>query len=204
MAATIPAKTAVPTSKIKRPAPPALQTSINGNVSQSSPSPSIGNKRPPPGFSHPSNATTSSNGVIVAPNGVNSRLGNRRKEPQKPLEGTKARKGGISDGAQGDRRTPRKVVEPYSRWILDAFTAYGSANHFEAKTTSYMLRKYRKHPPSFTLHLHPTHFRFDDQDGSFSYNSPMKVLLEHIRSQTVPHIMLDDLQTAHIKFYEST
>ena len=31
----------------------------------------------------------------------------------------------------------------------------------------------------------------------------MKVLLEHIRYQTVPHDMLDELKQAGIKFYES-
>lgn len=67
-----------------------------------------------------------------------------------------------------------------------------------------MLKKFRKAPPSLILHLHPTHFRFDQQDGSFSYNSAMKVLLEHIKSQTVPHDMLEDLVHAGVKFYEGT
>ena len=71
------------------------------------------------------------------------------------------------------------------------------------KTTAYMLKKYRRATPSLTLQLHPTHFRFDMQDGSFSYNSPMKVLLEHVRAQTIPHDMLDEFKQAGIKFYES-
>ena len=66
-----------------------------------------------------------------------------------------------------------------------------------------MLKKYRKAAPSLILHLYPTHFRFDLQDGSFSYNSPMRMLLEHVKSQTVPHDMLDELKHAGVKFYES-
>ena len=66
-----------------------------------------------------------------------------------------------------------------------------------------MLKKYRKAAPSLVLHLHPTHFRFEQQDGSFSYNSPMRTLLEHVKSQTIPHDMLDDLKHAGVKFYES-
>ena len=31
----------------------------------------------------------------------------------------------------------------------------------------------------------------------------MKMLLEHVRSQTVPHDMLDELKHAGVKFYES-
>jgi transcription factor SPT20 len=66
-----------------------------------------------------------------------------------------------------------------------------------------MLRKYRKSAPSFILHLHPTHFRFDQQDGSFSYSSPARILLEHIKNQTVPHEMQEEFHQAGIKFYES-
>lgn len=65
-----------------------------------------------------------------------------------------------------------------------------------------MLKKYRKAQPSFILHLHPQYFRFDQQDGSFSYTSPMRVLLEHIKNQTVPQEMLEDFHAAGIKFYE--
>ena len=78
------------------------------------------------------------------------------------------------------------------------------ANGLQVKTTSYILRKYRNSPPSFILHLHPTHFRLDDQDGIFLYNSPMKVLLEHVKEQTVPHDMVDHLLSSDIKFYGST
>lgn len=70
------------------------------------------------------------------------------------------------------------------------------------KTTSYILRKYKKAPPSVILHLHPTHFRFDQQDGTFSYNSPMKFLLEHIKNETVPHDMMEELILGGVKFYE--
>ncbi len=70
------------------------------------------------------------------------------------------------------------------------------------KTTAYILKKYSKSLPSLILHLHPTHFRFDQQDGSFGYNSPMKVILEHIRSQTIPHDMLEELFASNVKFYD--
>lgn len=64
------------------------------------------------------------------------------------------------------------------------------------------MRKYKKHPPSVILHLHPTHFRFDQQDGTFSYNSPMRFLLEHIKNETVPHDMMEELIAGGVKFYE--
>lgn len=42
-------------------------------------------------------------------------------------------------------------------------------------TTQYILDKYKDKPPSLVLHMHPTHFRFDQQDGTFNYNSAMRV-----------------------------
>jgi hypothetical protein len=54
-------------------------------------------------------------------------------------------------------------------------------------STTNILAKYKDAAPSLIIHLHPTHFRFDQQvyhplkpvltpkDGVFSYNSPMKV-----------------------------
>ena len=71
-----------------------------------------------------------------------------------------------------------------------------------AKTPAYILKKYRNKPPSLIIHLHLTHFRFDQQDGSFSYNSPMKFVLEHLKSQTIPHDMLEELRNSEVKFYE--
>lgn len=70
------------------------------------------------------------------------------------------------------------------------------------KTTPYILKKYSKHPPSLVVHLHPTHFRFEQQDGSFPYTSEMKVIIEHIRAGTVPHDMMEELLRANVRFYE--
>ncbi|KAL9117264.1 MAG: hypothetical protein Q9187_006204, partial [Circinaria calcarea] len=189
MAAVIPARSALPQQKLKRPPLPSVQTTINGaKSSQSSPSPSLGSKRPPSGFKHPPAASTV-NGANGPINGTASRSSVRRKDPQKPgdmsaRQARSAKAGGPAEGLQTDKRATKRMPEPFVR------------------TTSYMLKKFRKASPSLILHLHPTHFRFDQQDGSFSYNSAMKVLLEHIKSQTVPHDMLEDLVHAGVKFYE--
>lgn len=98
------------------------------------------------------------------------------------------------------RRYPSPMVSSISS--LPLLGPLTNSNVLIVRTTSYILRKFRKSPPSLVLHLHPSHFRFDQQDGSFSYNSPMKVLLEHIRSQTVPHDMIEDLHHSGVKFYD--
>ena len=173
-------KPVVPHQKMKRPPLPSVQT--NGIPShQSSPSPSMSTKRPPSGsgFKQPPPASMA-NGVNGNVNGMASRLSNRRRDPQKPGDARLNRNGKGLDG----QKVPKTTPAPY------------------VKTQPYILKKYRSKQPSLIIHLHPTHFRFDQQDGSFSYNSPMKFILEHLKSQTVPHDMIEELQTAGVRFYE--
>lgn len=70
------------------------------------------------------------------------------------------------------------------------------------RTTDYILRKFRNKPPSLIIHLHPTHFRLDQQDGTWSYNSPMRVLIQHLKEETVPHDILEELMKQNVAFYD--
>lgn len=72
------------------------------------------------------------------------------------------------------------------------------------RTTDYILRKFRNKPPSLILYLHPTHFRFDQQDGTFGYNSPMRMIIEHLKDQTVPHDILEELMKGQVAFYDGS
>lgn len=71
------------------------------------------------------------------------------------------------------------------------------------KDQEYILAKYRGRPPSLIIHLHPNNFRFENQNGSFSYNSAMKFVLEHLQKQTIPYEMVDELFHQGVKYYES-
>lgn len=70
------------------------------------------------------------------------------------------------------------------------------------KTAEYILKKFSGKRPSLILHIHPTHFRFDQQDGSFTYNSPMRVILEHLKDGTVPHMIVEELLAADVPWYD--
>lgn len=70
------------------------------------------------------------------------------------------------------------------------------------KDTSFILRKFRGNKPSLVVHLHPAYFRFDQQEGSFSYDSPMRVFVEHMHQQTVPHEMVEELLKQGVTFYD--
>lgn len=69
-------------------------------------------------------------------------------------------------------------------------------------TEAYILKKFKGCPPSLIVHMHPTGFRFDQQDGNFSYKSPMRVFIEHLRRRTIPHEMLEELEQAGTRFYD--
>lgn len=67
---------------------------------------------------------------------------------------------------------------------------------------AYILRKYKGHLPSLIVHLHPTHFRFDQQEGSFSYHSEMRIFIEHLQKRTIPHDMLEELRKSDVRFFD--
>jgi transcription factor SPT20 len=69
-------------------------------------------------------------------------------------------------------------------------------------TEDYILKKFSGNPPSLILHLHKTHFRFDQQDGNFSYNSEMRSFIEHLKNRTVPHEILEELFASGVRFYD--
>ncbi|PCG96782.1 Spt20 family [Penicillium occitanis (nom. inval.)] len=172
--------------KMKRPPPSFTQTGMVNGIKQSpsASSPALASKRLPG-----ANQPPAVNGIATpTTNGALNRPVNRpRKDIQKPADISTLRPQRATTRnsvAEADRRVTKIPPEPF------------------VKTTSYILKKYSKSPPSLILHLHPTHFRFDQQDGSFPYNSEMKVIIEHIRSQTVPHDMLEELLRAGVKFYE--
>lgn len=102
MATAIATKPAPPHQKIKRPPPPAVQTSINGaRSSQTSPSPSVGAMRAPSGLKHPPSATNVNGGTGSA----GSRSSNRRRD-------VRAGKAGQGDSTFGGK-VQKKVMEPY-------------------------------------------------------------------------------------------
>ncbi|KAL4944436.1 Spt20 family-domain-containing protein [Aspergillus oleicola] len=192
--ATAISKTTSHPPKMKRPPPPFVQTGVNGVRPQpSSSSPPTASKRLPGTPQSAAGSSTShpaANGVNGLGNSSNTSikgpLGWPRKEAQKIVEkGGKVQKSALKTPTfDSDRRLGKTFPEPY------------------VKTTNYILKKFAKSPPSLILHLHPTHFRFEQQDGSFPYNSEMKVIIGHIRAGTVPHDMMEELLRANVRFYE--
>jgi transcription factor SPT20 len=70
-------------------------------------------------------------------------------------------------------------------------------------TQQEILARHKGKPPSLRIFLHPKHFRINDSSDMLEYTSPMRELLEHVRSKTVPHNMVDDFYAAEIPFYDN-
>lgn len=67
----------------------------------------------------------------------------------------------------------------------------------------FILRKHKGRPPSLIVHLHPGYWRFDQQDGNFSYQTPeMRPFLEHMKKGTIPHDFLEEFRREGVKFYD--
>lgn len=117
MATAVATKPSAPhQQKMKRPPLPNVQT--NGvQSSQPSRSPSASSKRPPSGFRHPSVNPT--NGVNGDENGLGSRLGNRRRDSQKPVDPQLRTRNGKA-GIDGGGRAVKRMTEPYGITVYPA------------------------------------------------------------------------------------
>lgn len=70
-------------------------------------------------------------------------------------------------------------------------------------TTQDILRKFNGKPPSLVIHLYPNNFRLNHSQDVFGYSSPMRVLIEHLRRNTVPHEILEELYGSGVPFYDN-
>ena len=201
MAAVVASKPILP-PKAKRPPAPLLQTSVNGSKpSPVPPSPSSATKRLP-GQKHPPptpSSTTSATNGLARP---------KRKESQRPgdLYSRPPRlqtRNNILEGGGIDRRTSRAFPAPYGMCNRLSPRIIAEADPLPlVPSEAHILKKFKGQPPSLVVHLHPTHFRFDQQDGSFSYHSEMRLFIEHLQKKTIPHDMIEELKASHVQFYD--
>ncbi|KAI8687713.1 hypothetical protein NCS55_00023300 [Fusarium keratoplasticum] len=169
-------------TKAKRPIPPGIQTNGVISSSKSSPSPSMSAKKPPPSAKQPPHSA--SERAITA--STVRPINRARRETASQLAGRHSRNSaGLRSASMAAETTPHDAEPP--PYVV---------------TDSYILKKFAGRPPSLIIHMHPTHFRFDNQDGMFPYKSPMKLFLDHLRSRTVPHDLLQYLTDAGVPFYE--
>ncbi|KAI9313201.1 Spt20 family-domain-containing protein [Dichotomocladium elegans] len=65
-----------------------------------------------------------------------------------------------------------------------------------------LIERYADQPPSLVLHLYPTYFRFEHEDGFFSYKSQFKDFLACIKEKRLPPDLMDVFDEAMCRFYE--
>ncbi|KAK4919864.1 hypothetical protein LTR66_016769, partial [Elasticomyces elasticus] len=92
-------------------------------------------------------------------------------------------------GTSGQLNGDRKVSIPPEPYVI---------------SEKHVLRKWKAtdKPPSLVVHLYQTYFRFDNQEGSFGYQSELKFFMEHLRKRIIPHDMMEDLRAGEVKFHD--
>ncbi|OCT50254.1 transcription factor SPT20 [Cladophialophora carrionii] len=170
--AAVMAKPAGTATKMKKPPAPVLQTNINGH-------------KPTAPSASPSSARKSLPGQLQTPTSATSNAAatNGAARPNRRLQRLTTRNTTADSGPQ-DKRAAKKYPEPY------------------VPKETHILRKFKGCHPSLIVHLHPTHFRFDQQDGSFSYHSEMRVFIEHLAKGTIPHDMVEEFRNSDVKYYD--
>ncbi|EME47284.1 hypothetical protein DOTSEDRAFT_69277 [Dothistroma septosporum NZE10] len=107
-------------------------------------------------------------------------LRNRRDAPRPlPMKRPSAVDSDMEPGAK-----KRKLDEPY------------------VITKEHVLRKFAGKPPSLVLYLEQHFFKFEGLESTYAYDSPMKDFIKHLRQQTIPHTLIENLLSEPITFYD--
>ncbi|KAL3424662.1 hypothetical protein PVAG01_03943 [Phlyctema vagabunda] len=169
-------------TKAKRPIPSGIQT--NGiNSSTSSPSPSMSAGRLPSASKQVNNP----NGFGSSASAARSVNRLRRDPPGQALgRGQRNSSAGMRSASLAGDLAVGHVTQPPPYIQTDA----------------YILKKFRGCQPSLIIHLHPTNFRFDQMEGSFSYRSPMRIMIDHLKERTIPHDLVEIFQQMNVRYYE--
>ncbi|KAH8600293.1 Spt20 family-domain-containing protein [Bisporella sp. PMI_857] len=148
-------------------------------------------KRPTPAHiqtnaKYPPSATTPNGGV--GSSGVRSANRSKRDLPGQLLgRGQRNSSAGLRSASISGELSAPQVSGPQP---------YGYQND------EYILKKYKGNPPSLIIHLSATNWKFHGQPSTFTYQSPMKVMLEHLKLRTVPHDLVEFFEESKIPFYE--
>ncbi|KAL6252721.1 hypothetical protein RBB50_000440 [Rhinocladiella similis] len=159
-------------TKMKKPPAPILQTNTNGT-------------KPAAPSSSPTSARKTLPGQSQTPTSAasNTAGANGTARPNRRLQRLNTRNS-TTDAMGSDKRGTKKFPEPY------------------VPKESHILRKFKGCTPSLIVHLHPTHFRFDQQEGSFSYHSEMRIFIEHLAKGTIPHDMVEEFRKSEVRYYD--
>ncbi|KAK9768613.1 Transcription factor spt20, variant 2 [Basidiobolus ranarum] len=101
-------------------------------------------------------------------------------------------------------------TEP-EKWELNGVKQWTSLNaekpadppvSLDVKKQKEILERHKDSPPSFVLHIFPTHFKFEKQDGVFLFSSSMKNFLDYLNKQRIPPDLVDVFDEAQCQYYE--
>ncbi|KAG1089678.1 hypothetical protein G6F42_019914 [Rhizopus arrhizus] len=98
----------------------------------------------------------------------------------------------------------KKASLAAQRWHQNVLANQASAqNKFPpSRDEKELLKRHQKDPPSLCLHLYPTYFKFEHEDGFFSYKSQFKDFLACIKDKRLPGDLMDVFDQAQCRYYD--
>ncbi|ORX99528.1 hypothetical protein K493DRAFT_109828 [Basidiobolus meristosporus CBS 931.73] len=91
-------------------------------------------------------------------------------------------------------------VKPWNPLILEK--SVNTSVSLDVRKQKDILERHKDSPPSFVLHIFPTHFKFEKQDGVFLFSSSMKNFLDYLNKQRIPPDLVDVFDEAQCQYYE--
>jgi transcription factor SPT20 len=123
-----------------------------------------------------------------------------RRESQRPgVARTAAKSSNMEDESakQDARRYGMRLLTPTIVSTMHKLTSTA------VYTQQDILARHKGKPPSLRIFLHPKHFRINDSSDMLEYSSPMREILQHVKTRTIPHNMVEDFYAADIPFYDN-
>ncbi|KAG2237292.1 hypothetical protein INT48_009025, partial [Thamnidium elegans] len=87
------------------------------------------------------------------------------------------------------------------RWHHSVITSQTTHRPPSSRDEKDLLKRHQKDPPSLCLHLYPTYFKFEHEDGFFSYKSQFKDFLTCIKDKRLPGDLMDVFNDASCRYY---
>ncbi|KAI8970169.1 Spt20 family-domain-containing protein [Mycotypha africana] len=98
--------------------------------------------------------------------------------------------------------TNKKQIANTQRWQQPLLATQSSQKIPPLRDEKALLKRHENDPPSLCLHLYPTYFKFEHEDGFFSYKSQFEDFLKCIKEKRLPDDLMDVFNEASCRFYD--
>ncbi|KAI7903979.1 Spt20 family-domain-containing protein [Cokeromyces recurvatus] len=96
----------------------------------------------------------------------------------------------------------KKATAAAQRWHQSVLATQAAQKTPPVRNEIELLQRHENDSPSLCLHLYPTYFKFEHEDGFFSYKSQFKDFLTCIKDKKLPGDLMDVFNKASCRYYD--